>query len=773
MLGSLVSRFTQRNPDKTSQTSDKMAKVSEKVSSVIDQSNYLSRDLSWLKFNERVLDQARNDSRTLLERLKFLAISASNLDEFFMIRVGSLYNYLDYQKQRVDYSGLREVPFRKALMTTAQQFCHDQQDVFVNNLLPLFAENDMQLVAFDALLPDEQQEANNYFDRTIFPTLTPMLYDYTHTFPVLLAKVLIFGVVTQNPDGANLQSLRSEDEEDRQRLSFVQIPANLPRFMSFERDEKILFLPIEEVVRHNIKKLYRNVEISSVSLFRITRNGDFTLEENDDDEVDFIDEVRQKIKNRRLGRVTRVEIEAGAISKDGVSASASPWMINLLKKRWEIDDLNIFESPTLLDFSAFWQIIGLPDFKDDMPPPHPPVPPLGLGRDKTDNIFDLIKQRDLLLHHPYNNFEPVLQLLEQAAEDPNVLAIKITVYRLAKRSRITEALLKAAENGKHVSVLFEVKARFDEENNIREAQRLQKAGCFVIYGISRYKTHTKLLLVVRSEGTRVVRYAHMATGNYNEDTSKLYTDIGLLTTNEVYTQDIAEFFNVITGHSLPNEYQYLITAPRDMREQLLRLIRLEAENARRGLPSGICIKVNSLEDKEVIDELYKASEAGVPVRLIVRSICCLRPKRAGLSDNITVRSIVGDYLEHTRIYYFHNNGDPKVYGGSADVMVRSFDRRIESLFFLADQRVKQLAMLILDYNLQDNMNAYELNEDGSFTKCEVPAGSQPFNMHKRFFDVTEKQVTEAHLFDPEIKPAEVAQIEEEYQEGAERAIADI
>ncbi|RYC66809.1 polyphosphate kinase 1 [Spirosoma sordidisoli] len=773
MLSTLVSRFTQRNPDKTSQTSDKMAKVSEKVSSVIDQSNYLSRDLSWLKFNERVLDQARNDSRTLLERLKFLAISASNLDEFFMIRVGSLYNYLDYQKQRVDYSGLREVPFRKALMTTAQQFCHDQQDVFVNNLLPLFAENDMQLVAFNALLPDEQQEANNYFDRTIFPTLTPMLYDYTHTFPVLLAKVLIFGVVTQNPDGANLQSLRSEDEEDRQRLSFVQIPANLPRFMSFERDEKILFLPIEEVVRHNIKKLYRNVEISSVSLFRITRNGDFTLEENDDDEVDFIDEVRQKIKNRRLGRVTRVEIEAGAISKDGVSAPASPWMINLLKKRWEIDDLNIFESRTLLDFSAFWQIIGLPDFKDDMPPPHPPVPPLGLGRDKTDNIFDLIKQRDLLLHHPYNNFEPVLQLLEQAAEDPNVLAIKITVYRLAKRSRITEALLKAAENGKHVSVLFEVKARFDEENNIREAQRLQKAGCFVIYGISRYKTHTKLLLVVRSEGTRVVRYAHMATGNYNEDTSKLYTDIGLLTTNEVYTQDIAEFFNVITGHSLPNEYQYLITAPRDMREQLLRLIRLEAENARRGLPSGICIKVNSLEDKEVIDELYKASEAGVPVRLIVRSICCLRPKRAGLSDNITVRSIVGDYLEHTRIYYFHNNGDPKVYGGSADVMVRSFDRRIESLFFLADQRVKQLAMLILDYNLQDNVNAYELNEDGSFTKCEVPAGSQPFNMHKRFFDVTEKQVTEAHLFDPEIKPAEVAQIEEEYQEGAERAIADI
>jgi polyphosphate kinase len=773
ILGNIVSRFTHRQQDQATTVTDKMAKVSEKVSSVIDQSDYLSRDLSWLKFNERVLDQARRvepplQDRTLMERLKFLAISASNLDEFFMIRVGSLYNYLDYHKQRVDYSGLREVPFRKALYTTSQQFFRDQQAVFMDQLLPLFLENGLQLANYSDLTADEKTEATGYFDRAIYPTLTPMLYDYTHTFPVLLAKVLIFGVVTQNPDGANLQSLRSEDEDDRQRLSFVQIPANLPRFLSFEREDTIVFVPIEEIVRQNIKKLYRNVEILSVNLFRITRNGDFTLDENDDDEVDFLDEVRQKIKSRRLGRVTRVEVET-----DSNGQVASPWMMNLLKKRWEIDDLNIFESKTMLDFSAFWQIIGHPEFKDDMPRPHVPVPPLGLGREKNDDIFEIIKQRDLLLHHPYNNFEPVLQLLEQAAEDPHVLAIKITVYRLAKRSRVTEALLKAAENGKHVSVLFEVKARFDEENNIREAQRLQKAGCFVIYGISRYKTHTKLLLVVRNEGSRVVRYAHMATGNYNEDTSKLYTDIGLLTTNETYTHDISEFFNVITGHSLPNEYQYLITAPRDMREQLLRLIRVEADNAQRGLPSGICIKVNSLEDKLVIDELYKASQAGVPIRLIVRSICCLRPHRTGLSENITVRSIVGDFLEHTRIYYFHNNGDPKIYGGSADVMVRSFDRRIESLFFLADHRVKQLVILILDYNLKDNVNSYELMEDGDFKKCKVPTGGQPFNLHQRFFEVTDKEALETRLFDPEIKPAEVAKIEEEYQEGAERAIANI
>jgi polyphosphate kinase len=777
MLGSLVSRLTHRNsePQTTAPPvdKDKLVKVSEKVTSVIDQSNYLSRDLSWLKFNERVLDQARERkaplrNRTIMERLKFLAISASNLDEFFMIRVGSLYNYLDYHKQRVDYSGLREVPFRKALLSAAQQFVRDQQQVFNEELLPHFVENGLQLTDFENLTTDEQAQATDFFDKAIYPTLTPMLYDYTHTFPVLLAKVLIFGVVTHNNEAANLQSLRPEDEDSRQRLSFVQIPANLPRFLTFERDDVVLFLPIEEVVRYNIKKLYRNVEIESVNLFRITRNGDFTLEENDDDEVDFIDEVRQKIKNRRLGRVTRVEVQTDCNGNEGAS-----WMMNLLKKRWEIDELNVFESATLLDFTSLWQIIGNPEFKDDMPSPHPPVQPMGINREKNDDIFETIKQRDILLHHPYNNFEPVLQLLEQAAEDPNVLAIKITVYRLAKRSRVTEALLKAAENGKHVSVLFEVKARFDEENNIREAQRLQKAGCFVIYGISRYKTHTKLLLVVRNEGSRVVRYAHMATGNYNEDTSKLYTDIGLLTTNETYTHDISEFFNVITGHSLPNEYNYLITAPRDMRDQLIRLIQTEAEHAQRGLTSGICIKVNSLEDKQVIDELYKASQAGVPIRLIVRSICCLRPKRAGLSENITVRSIVGDFLEHTRVYYFHNNGDPKVYGGSADVMVRSFDRRIESLFFLANDRVKQQAILILQDNLRDNVNAYELMEDGNFKKCEVGENEQPVNIHERFFEVTEKDALEARLFETAQKPTDVAQLEDEYQENAERAIANI
>jgi polyphosphate kinase len=420
-------------------------------------------------------------------------------------------------------------------------------------------------------------------------------------------------------------------------------------------------------------------------------------------------------------------------------------MMKVLKGRWELDDDNIFVTDRMMDFTGLWQIVNHRDFRDEIPPVPAPVTPISL-KDKADApLFEVLKGRDILLHHPYNSIEPVVHLVEQAAEDPDVLAIKLTIYRLAKSSRITNALLKAAENGKHVSVLFEVKARFDEENNIREAQRLQKAGCFVIYGISRYKTHTKLLLIVRKDGDKITRYVHMSSGNYNEDTSRLYTDLGLLTTNESYAQDISEFFNVITGHSLPSNYQNLITAPRDMRQQLIELIRKESSNAIAGLPCGIVIKINSLEDREVIDELYSASQAGVPIKLIVRGICCLRPGRAGLSDNITVRSIVGDFLEHARLFYFHNGGNYKIYGGSADIMVRSFERRIESLFLFIAENIKQEVMNVLAYNLKDNVNAYELGEDGYYTKSQSN-GDPAFNIHQEFFRVTPEILKEARLF---------------------------
>lgn len=699
---------------------------------VIIQSDLISRDLSWIAFNYRVLDQCRKQDRNIFERLKFLAITASNLDEFFMIRVGSLYNYIDYGRERIDYSGLRELPFKKRLYQEINRLFNDQNQLYVQELKPAFELNGFSICNINELSPQERDKVKSYFKKTIFPMLTPMAYDSYHTFPILMNNILIFAVVTKNP----------EDTGDRKKLSFIQIPQNLPRFFELEREDKILFVPIEQVIREYIDKLFRNIEIISVDLFRITRNGDFTLEESDDIEANFLEELRRKLKTRRTGRVVRVEVTPGYNS----------WMIKILKSIWEIADENIFIVPdeSIFDYTGLWNIVSHREFKNRLPAPHPPVQPLSFPENGSDDIFEVLKTRDILLHHPYNSIDPVIDLLDQAAEDPYVLSIKLTIYRLARESQITAALLKAVENGKHVSVLFEVTARFDEENNLKEATRLQQAGCFVIYGISNYKTHTKLLLIVRKENDKVTRYVHMSSGNYNETTARLYTDIGMLTTHEVYANDVSEFFNVITGHSQPHIYQRLITAPRDMRRQLIELIRNEADNARKGLPSGIVIKINSLQDKQTIEEFYLASQAGVPIRLIVRGICCLRPGRKELSENINVRSIVGEYLEHSRIFYFHNNNSPRIYSGSADIMVRSFDRRIESLFEVTDEFLKKQIFNMLAYNLRDNVNAYEMKEDGSYIPL-TPGDAEPFNIHKELFKVTREiveGVDHTILFEP-------------------------
>jgi len=700
--------------------------ISERTKNQISKSDYISRDLSWLNFNHRVLDQAKDKNKSLIERLKFLAITSSNLDEFFTIRVGSLYNYIDYKKQRIDYSGLRELPFRKILLAKAEAFTAEQHNLFLEELVPYFEEHDFEISTYKKLPKEHKQQVDQYFETTIYPMLTPMVYDSYHTFPMLNTNRLVFGVVTEG----------NEYNAENKKLSFIQVPSNLPRFFELEIDDKFYFVPIEDIIKHNIQQLFRNVKTLSISLFRITRNGDFTLDESDDIEANFLDELKKKLKTRRSGRVVRLE----------VMGRPDSWMMKILKSRWEIDDDNVFRVPkkSILDFTGLWEIIGHRDFKDLLTEMPSEVPPVSHPEIKDDDIFDVLQDKDVLLHHPYNNMEPVIDLLEQAAEDPDVLAIKITIYRLAKDSRVTAALLKAAENGKHISVLFEVKARFDEENNLREAQRLQKAGCFVIYGISSFKTHTKLMLIVRKEGDKVTRYVHLSSGNYNESTSRLYTDLGLLTTNEVYAHDVSEFFNVITGHSMPSVYKNLITAPKDMRQQLIEMIRVECENAKKGLESGIVIKINSLQDKEVIDELYAASKAGVPIKLIVRGMCCLRPGRKGLSENIQVISIVGHYLEHSRIYYFHNGGEYKLYTGSADMMVRSFERRLESLFLLTDDLLKKQVKNILQYNLKDNVNAYVMQEDGTYLK-KHSNGDPAFNIHREFYNVTKENLEELDL----------------------------
>ncbi|WP_299823282.1 polyphosphate kinase 1 [uncultured Pontibacter sp.] len=695
-----------------------------KVSDQIKKSKYISRDLSWLRFNYRVLDQARDTNKSFFDRLKFLAITSSNLDEFFMIRVGSLYNYLDYGKERLDYSGLRELPFRKKLLDYAHRFVNDQYLTFNSEIKPLCEKHGFEIPKISELTEIEQKKVDSFFKNTIYPLLTPMVFDNYHGFPLLMNQLLTFGVVTRT----------TEEQKAQDRVTFVQIPQNLARFYELNRKDKIVFVPIEEIIRWKIKKLFRNVEIVSVNLFRITRNGDFTLEESDDLEADFVQEIKSKLKTRKKGRVVRLEIER----------NPSLFMLKVLKERWTIDNANIFTINNLIDLRSLWQIINHRQFRDKGFKQPSSVPPLSLPSDGVD-MFEYLKEHDVLLHHPYNSMEPVVSLLERAAEDPSVLGIKQTIYRLADQSRVTAALLKAAENGKHVSVLFEVKARFDEERNLREGERLEKAGCFVIYGISKYKTHTKMMMIIRKEGEKVTRYIHIGSGNYNEQTARLYTDVSLLTTDEVYAHDVSEFFNVITGHSRPNDYKYLMTSPKDMRHDLIELIRHEAKNAKKGLKSGIVIKINSLEDKEVIDEMYKASKAGVQIKLIVRGICCLRPGREDLSENITVKSIVGEYLEHARLYYFHNNGDPKVYGGSADCMVRSFDRRIEALFLIANEELKREAINILYYNLLDNQNSYIMREDGTYVKKRALANEEVVDVHKLFYHKSYAETTFSEL----------------------------
>ena len=692
-------------------------------SNIINQSNLISRDLSWLNFNYRVLDQVKDKNRGVLDKLKFLSIVSSNFDEFFEIRVGSLYNYIDNNKKRIDYSGMREEPFREFLLEQCSKFFNDFNTYFSDTIITELNEKKIFIGNLDNLDEEGQKRAKKYFKKTIFPMLTPMVFDNLHSFPILMNKVLIFGVVT-----------KTKDSSKKKKISFIQIPVNLPRFFEYKIDDNIFFIPIEKIISKYIDKFFRSVLIESVSLFRIIRNGDFTLEESEDIETNFLEELKQKLKDRKFSRVVRIEI----------SKSFDDYLLKSLKERFKVDDLNIMrlKSNTILDYTSLNQIIDYNEFSELLPNYPSPIKSIDMEGDNEKSIFEILSDRDVFLHHPYNSFDPVIKLLNEAADDPNVLSIKITLYRTAKNSGVIDALLKAAEKGKHVSVLFEVKARFDEENNLRNGYKLEKAGCYVIYGIGSLKTHTKLLLIVRREGKKVKNYAHMGTGNYNETTSRLYTDLSLMTSNQKYTKDALEFFNVITGHSVPDDYENLITAPIYMRDKIISLIQGEIDTSLSGGEGKICIKINSLQDKDVINKLYEASNSGVKVCLIVRGICCLRPGREGLSENIKVLSIVGDYLEHSRLYYFHNGGNPIIYSGSADVMIRSFKRRIESLFKINEEFIKKEAITILNYNLRDNCNSYELNEDGSYFKREKGKNKE-FNLFKEFYLLNRNKVEES------------------------------
>ena len=689
----------------------------------INKSDLISRDLSWLNFNYRVLDQVKNDNRNLLDRLKFLSIVSSNFDEFFEVRVGSLYNYIDSKKNRIDYSGMRENPFREYLLDNSKEFFDDFNSFFSSSIIPLMEKEKIFIGDLDLLDKDGIKKAKKYFKKTIFPMITPMVFDSLHSFPILMNKVLIFGVVT-----------KSKKISSKSKISFIQIPQNIPRFFEYRIDDKIYFITIENIIRKYIKIFFQGILIESVSLFRIIRNGDYTLEESEDIESNFLEELKQKLKDRKFSRVVRLDV-LNNYDKN---------VIKELQKIFKIDDFNLMKLPkkSFLDLSSIFQVVNYNEFSELLPKYPSPIKPFDLNKIHEKSIFQILSEKDIFLHHPYNSFDPVIKLLKEAAEDPDVLSIKITLYRTAKNSRVIDELLKAAENGKHVSVLFEVKARFDEENNFKNGYRLEKAGCYVIYGIGSLKTHTKLLLIVRREGKKIRNYAHMGTGNYNETTSKLYTDIGLMTSNKSYTKDALKFFNVITGHSIPDDYENLLTAPNYMKDKIISFIEKEIKNVKNGGIGKICIKINSLQDKIVINKLYDASNVGVKICLIVRGICCLRPDRKNLSENIQVISIVGDYLEHSRLYYFHNNNDPLIFSGSADVMIRSYKRRIESLFKINDEFIKKQAITILNYNLRDNMNSYVLQEDGSYKKKEFKKNNK-FNIFEEFYYLNSEKIDDS------------------------------
>ena len=689
----------------------------------INKSNLISRDLSWLNFNYRVLDQVKNDNRNLLDRLKFLSIVSSNFDEFFEVRVGSLYNYIDSKKNRIDYSGMRENPFREYLLEKSKVFFDDFNNFFVSSIIPLMEKEKIFIGDLDLLDNDGRKKAKKYFKKTIFPMITPMVFDSLHSFPILMNKVLIFGVVT-----------KSKKKLSKNKISFIQIPQNIPRFFEYKINRKVYFIPIENIIRKYIKRFFKGISIESLSLFRILRNGDYTLEESEDIESNFLEELKQKLKDRKFSRVVRLD----------VSNDYDKNVLKELQKIFKIDEFNLMKlsKKSFIDLSSISQVLNYDEFSELLPKYPSQIRPFDLKGLGEKSIFKILSNKDIFLHHPYNSFDPVINLLKEAAEDPGVLSIKITLYRTAKNSRVIDELLKAAENGKHVSVLFEVKARFDEENNFKNGYKLEKAGCFVIYGIGALKTHTKLLLIVRREGKKVKNYAHMGTGNYNETTSKLYTDVGLMTSNKSYTKDALKFFNVITGHSIPDDYENLLTSPNYMRNKIISFIEKEIKNVNNGGEGKICIKINSLQDKTVINKLYDASNAGVKICLVVRGICCLRPDRKNLSENIKVISIVGDYLEHSRLYYFHNNNDPLIFSGSADIMIRSYKRRIESLFKINDELIKKQVITILNYNLRDNMNSYVLQEDGSYKKKEFNKNNK-FNIFEEFYSLNSKKINDS------------------------------
>ena len=673
-----------------------------------DPKYYTNRELSWILFNRRVLNEARDKNNPLFERLKFLSITASNLDEFFMIRVASLKDMVNARYQKPDIAGLTPAEQLERLDVAIHELVELQYSTYNRALVPKLKLNGLKIISrHEELSKKDEAFVDKYFEENVYPVLTPMAVDSSRPFPLVRNKTL------------NIAALvRKKNEKGELEFATVQVPGVLSRIVelpSGDGGRRIIFL--EEIIERNMHKLFLNYDIVCAHPFRIMRNADLTIEE--DEAADLLKEIEKQLKKRQWGQAIRLEVEAKCDER----------LLKILREELHIEEQNIYVIEGPLDLTVLMKVYGLEGFEHlkalKFVPKQVPRLPMGCV------IFDEIRKGDILLHHPYQTFEPVVEFIRQAARDPEVLAIKQTLYRVSGNSPIIAALALAAENGKQVTVLVELKARFDEENNIVWARMLEKAGCHVIYGLVGLKTHSKITLVVRREEDGIRRYVHLGTGNYNDATAKLYTDMGLLTCSESIGEDATAVFNMLSGYSEPLVWNKLSLAPLWLKNKFLHLIGREEKFAKEGRPARLIAKMSSLCDQDIIAALYKASAAGVKIDLIVRGICCLKTGISGVSKNITVRSIVGNFLEHSRIFYFENDEHYEIYCGSADWMPRNLERRVEILFPVDRPELKEKLLHILQCQLDDNSKASVLQGDGTYQRPERRR-RKPCNSQEQF-----------------------------------------
>lgn len=686
---------------------------------------YINRELSWMDFNARVLDEAMKKNNPLMERLRFLAITGSNLDEFFMVRVAGVKARVSAGYKKPDDSGLTPHVLLGELEKKTHAFMDKQYSCLLRSITPIMKKEGIFFIPPEHMNEKQLAYISEYFHKVLFPVLTPLAVDGSRPFPMLANKSLNIAVRLKE---------KEKDKNSENHFAVVQVPAILPRYLQVPAaDASQYFCMLEEIIMHHLDALFELHDIKSACPFRITRNSDLEI---DEEAEDFLNEVQRSIKKRKRGRPVRLELFYKC------DKSTRKFLTEML----HIKEHEIYEIPGPLDVTFFSKFAGQKQFEHLCFKPITPVPAGDFFGAETESIFDIIREKDCLVYHPYESFDCVTDFIRQAAEDENVLAIKQTLYRVSGHSPIIEALVRAAENGKQVTVLVELKARFDEENNINWAKKLEKAGCHVIYGLQGLKTHCKIALVVRHEEEGIRRYLHLGTGNYNDSTAKIYTDLGLFTSNSEYGIDASSLFNVITGYSKPPDYNHFIVAPQGMRPFFIRMIADEIANAKAGLASGITVKVNSLVDPEIISLLYEASCAGVKIRLIVRGICCLVAGVEGVSENITVVSIVGQLLEHSRIFQFENAGEPKVYIGSADWMPRNLDKRIELVFPVEDPILKQRVFDILETHLSDNTNARIMLPDSTYQHVNR-RGAPAFSSQQEFYRQAQERIKQQQYFE--------------------------